>query len=382
MDKGSSTSATGSPEQIPTSSVITAGALHEDQLGDKRWVMAYVGVPADDSYIEGSIHLPLDQVFNAEGSLKSPEEIAAIFGAAGMSENDPIVTYGDFFNQDGTLKSPDEIAALLEAAGMSENDPLVTYGDFFNQDGTLKSPDEIAALLEAAGISKNDPLVTYGDFFNLDGTFKSPDELAALLEAPGMSENDPLVTYSDFFNQAGTLKSPEEIAAIFGAAGISEDYPLVIYGDNFVNGYDTFAFWVMKYLGHQDVLLLEGTRGGREAAGLNFVENPAPRAAETYNPDPNLNLLASADQLEGRQLVDPRTPAEYNAGHLEGAINIDYTRVMGSSGLATSQALAQAFGGLDKDERVVVYSSKGGLASIVWYGSYSLNYDAALSILG
>ncbi len=246
MDKGSSTSAAGSPEQIPPSSMITARALYEDQLGDKRWAMAYVGVPGDDSYIEGSIHLPLDQVFNAEGS----------------------------------------------------------------------------------------------------------------------------------------LKSPEEIAAIFGAAGISEDDPLVIYGDNFVNGYDTFAFWVMKYLGHQDVRLLEGTRGGREAAGLKFVENPAPRAAETYNPDPNLDLLASADDLADLQLVDPRTAAEYNAGHLEGAINIDYTRVMGSSGLATSQALAQAFRGLDKDERVVVYSSKGGLASIVWYALAAQGFDASLLVLG
>lgn len=246
MDKGSSTSAAGSPEQMTPSSMITARALYEDQLGDKRWIMAYVGVPGDDSYIEGSIHLPLDQVFNAEGG----------------------------------------------------------------------------------------------------------------------------------------LKSPEEIAAIFGAAGISEDDPLVIYSDYFVNGYDTFAFWVMKYLGHQDVHLLEGTKGGRQAAGLKFVANPTPRAAETYTPDPDLHLLASDENLAGVQLVDPRTPAEYKAGHLEGAINIDYNGVRGSNGLLTSQALSQAFSGLNRDGEAAVYSSKGGLASIVWYALVAQGYDARLLILG
>lgn len=242
MDKTAGTASAGA--DLP-SSVITARALYEGQQGDDRRVLAYVGVPGDESYIEGSIHLPLDQVFNADDSLKSPEEIAAIFGAVGISENDP----------------------------------------------------------------------------------------------------------------------------------------LVIYGDYFVNSYDTFAFWVMKYLGHQDVLLLEGTRGGREAAGLKFVDNPTPGGEKTYTPNPNLDLFAPADQFEGRRLVDPRTPAEYNAGHLEGAINIDYTKVVSSNGLATSQALAQAFSGLDKDQQVFVYSSKGGLASIVWYALYSQNYDAGLSIL-
>ncbi|WP_316965751.1 sulfurtransferase [Candidatus Methanocrinis natronophilus] len=247
IDTASMTSATGSAGDMRPSSMIIARSLYEDQLGDNRYVMAYVGAPGDESYIEGSIHLPLD-----------PE----------------------------------------------------------------------------------------------------------------------------VFNPDGTLKSPEEIAAIFGAAGISEDDPLVIYGDSFVNGYDTFAFWVMKYLGHQDVLLLEGTKGGRQAAGLKFAANPSSRDPVTYNPDPNLDLLALPGELEGLQLVDARTQADYNAGHLEGAINIDYTRVRGSNGLATSQALAQAFSGLDKNQKVAVSSINGGLASIVWYALYSQGYQGSLLMSG
>ncbi|HNR59339.1 MAG TPA: rhodanese-like domain-containing protein, partial [Methanothrix sp.] len=207
-------------------------------------------------------------------------------------------------------------------------------------------------------------------------------EIAALFEAAGISENEPIVTYGDFFNQAGTLKSPAEIAAIFGAAGIAETDPLVIYGDSFVNGYDTFAFWVMSYLGHEEVLLLEGTRADREAAGLEFVSAPAVRAAVAYNSTPNLGLLTVESELADEQLVDPRTPAEFSAGHLDGAINVDSTTVIGIDGLASDSALAQAFSGLEKDEPVVVYSSRGGVASIVWYALFDQGFVPGIMIVG
>jgi thiosulfate/3-mercaptopyruvate sulfurtransferase len=245
MEKPSGNEAAQAAEPNAASYAITARALFEDQNGEAKRLMAYVGVPEGDPYIEGSIHLPLDQVFNQDGTLKSPAEIADIFGAAGISEGDPLVVYGDYF----------------------------------------------------------------------------------------------------------------------------------------LNGYDTFAFWVMKYLGHDDVVLLEGTKGGREAAGLKFVANPTPKAAETYTSDPTLDLLTTADQLAGYQVVDARSPAEYAAGHLEGAINIDYSKVMGANGLASEQALSQTFSGLDKNLPVVVYSSKGGQASIVWYALYTQGYQVSLYIL-
>jgi len=208
-----------------------------------------------------------------------------------------------------------------------------------------------------------------------------------LMAYVGVPEGEPYIEGSihmpleRVFNQDGTLKPPAEIASLFGAAGISEDEPLIIYGDYFVNGYDTFAFWIMKWLGHEEVDLLEGTKETREREGIMFVANPTPKAAETYTPDSDLNLLATADQLEGAQVVDARSPAEYAAGHLEGAINIDYSKVMGADGLADEQALRQTFSGLDKNLPVVVYSNKGGQASIVWYALYTQGYQVSLYIL-
>ena len=141
-----------------------------------------------------------------------------------------------------------------------------------------------------------------------------------------------------------------------------------------------FAFWVMKYLGHQELLVLEGTRASREAAGLKFVAAPAVRTAEAYNASPSLDLLIVEDEISDLQIVDARSPEEYSAGHLEGARNIDSSKVMGAEGLAGDQALGEAFSGLDKDVPVVVYSTKGGVASMVWYALLDQGFTPRMMI--
>ena len=109
--------------------------------------------------------------------------------------------------------------------------------------------------------------------------------MAAYVGVPGDAsfiEGSIHLPLASVFNVDGTLKSPAEIADLFGAAGITEDDPLVIYGDDLV--YETFAFWVMKYLGHEEVTILDGTKEDREAAGLLFVADPTPRQAPQKNP--------------------------------------------------------------------------------------------------
>lgn len=209
--------------------------------------------------------------------------------------------------------------------------------------------------------------------------------VAAYVGVPGDAsfiEGSIHLPLASVFNEDGTLKSPAEIADLFGAAGITEDDPLVIYGDDLV--YETFAFWVMKYLGHEEVFILDGAREDREAAGLLFVASPTPRAAEIYIQDPNLDLLAGDEDLAEAQLVDARSAAEYDAGHMEGAVNIDSSTLIGPDGrLADDEALSSAFSGLNKDQQVVFISSKGGQASIDWYGFFYIQgHEGSLYFLG
>lgn len=241
-----------------------------------------------------------------------------------------------------------------------------------------KSP--VGGLASATGSNGASVITARALFEDMEG---GSEKVVAYVGVPGEAsyiEGSIHLPLEQVFGDDAALESPTEIAALFGAAGITEDDPLVIYGDYFLNGYDTFAFFVMKRLGHEDVLLLDGTRGGREAAGLNFVPLPTPRSPETYSPDPNPDLLADDERLSSSQVVDARSPAEYAAGHPDGAVNIDYSKVKGPNGLVGAQALSLAFSGLDKDQPVVVYPRQGG-ASVVWYALYTQGYDVSLYAL-
>ena len=73
----------------------------------------------------------------------------------------------------------------------------------------------------------------------------------------------------------------------------------------------------------------------------------------TQAEDELVTVAQLAVMMEGQsnlRLVDVRTPAEYEAGHLEGAINIDYKGVDFEKELAL----------LDKARPTVLYCARGG----------------------
>lgn len=178
----------------------------------------------------------------------------------------------------------------------------------------------------------------------------------------------------------GSLKPVADLAGVLGNAGITEEEDLIIYGDCFSCGDDTFVFWIMKYLGHQNVQILKGTAGGWAAAGIPGATVTTTRPATTYSPDPCLDLLADYEAVAGGevQVVDARDPDQFDAGHIDGAVNIDYNRVIENGWIKDGSALAEIFADLELDRPVVVYTKNGGQASIVWYALMLQGYDARL----
>src|SRR2546425_3043897 len=55
------------------------------------------------------------------------------------------------------------------------------------------------------------------------------------------------------------IVSKDGLEALFGRLGISNDHQIVLYGD-FNNWFAAFAFWVFKYYGVENVVLLNGGR--------------------------------------------------------------------------------------------------------------------------
>ena len=192
------------------------------------------------------------------------------------------------------------------------------------------------------------------------------------------------IPYTNFLNPGGSLKPVSELARVLGDAGISQDDDVLIYGECQPCGGGpsaaTYVYWIMKYLGHKDVKLLDGGIDDWVKALQPTVMNPGVLAAKSYTPTLEANLLATYDYVQSKapQIVDGRTAEEYNAGSIPSAVNIPYDNVLDGKRMKDEASLQKLFASLRKDQPVVVYTNTGVKASMIWLPLTLLGYDARL----
>ena len=130
------------------------------------------------------------------------------------------------------------------------------------------------------------------------------------------------------------LPSPEAAAAVFGRLGIDRDAQVVVYDQG--NGmYASRLWWMLRWLGHDTVAVLDGGYAKWVAEGRATTgEAPTPRGA-TFVPRAGAGTVDADDLLAdlGRGsllVVDARAPERYRgdvepldpvAGHIPGAVN-------------------------------------------------------------
>jgi thiosulfate/3-mercaptopyruvate sulfurtransferase len=154
------------------------------------------------------------------------------------------------------------------------------------------------------------------------------------------------------------LPAPERLAARFEQLGVREDSQVVVYDD--VNGaFAARAWWLLRWLGHYEVAVLDGGMKAWRAAGgaiepggtIQSADSapadsvPRARAASAARVDPNA-VVSSAELVDllkhGRRLlVDARAPERFAgsvepidpvAGHIPGAVNHPFSANLGDDG--------------------------------------------------
>ena len=192
------------------------------------------------------------------------------------------------------------------------------------------------------------------------------------------------IPYTEFLVPGGALKSVPEIAAILGDAGISENDSVLIYGECQPCGGGlsaaTYVYWIMKYLGHENVTLLDGGIDEWVTAQQPTVTRPVVLSSRSYTPTMKADLLATYEFVRSGtpQIIDARTATEYEAGSIPGSINIPYDRVLDGKRIKGKEALEGLFSPLDKNRPVVVYTNTGIKASMIWVALTLLDYDARI----
>jgi thiosulfate/3-mercaptopyruvate sulfurtransferase len=191
------------------------------------------------------------------------------------------------------------------------------------------------------------------------------------------------------------LTSVDNVTKILGEYGISQENSVVVYSDTCkpCGGPPTssYVFWILEYLGHENVSYLDG---GFDAwnAMYGSTKNITTRSSTVYTAQLLEERFADTAWVENNlnnpdiQIVDARTPDEYNAGHINGAINVNYERLFREDyrmkGSDDLEYLFSPLGpnGLDKSKDTVVYC-KGGISSSFLYLALRLmgyrvrNYD-------
>ena len=188
-----------------------------------------------------------------------------------------------------------------------------------------------------------------------------------------------------------TISTKEDFQELLRNSGIENDDTIILYGDN-NNWFAAWAYWLLKYYGHEDVRILDGGR-------KKWVAENRERTTEVPDPDKSNYTIEKVreefrayrddikENLENSSfgLVDVRSPEEFKgeilapeglnelsqrAGHIPGANNIPWSSAVNEDGTFKSPGeLKEIYGqhGITPDKDVVAYCRIGERSAHSWF---------------
>ena len=202
-------------------------------------------------------------------------------------------------------------------------------------------------------------------------------------------------------NVSRDIVGQSEMEELLGQSSIDNDTTVILYGDN-NNWFASWAFWQMKYYGHNDVRLMNGGRAKWVAEDRPLTTDASSHAAKSYSagaPDESIRAyreqVLSAVQSGNIALVDVRSPAEFSGellapehlpqegsqrgGHIPGAANVPWATAVAEDGtFKSADELAAIYGGkgVDGGKETIAYCRIGERSSHTWFVlSRLLGYD-------
>lgn len=204
------------------------------------------------------------------------------------------------------------------------------------------------------------------------------------------------------------LPSTDKLKEVFEAVGINNDSIVVAYDEGDLAG-PSRLWWILKYLGHENVFVLDGginafkEIGGETTSDTNVIDKG------TFNIDVqddmrvdmnyvkerlNKNQVAIIDSRENIRYKGEFEPVDKKAGHIPSALNYFWMDILNKDdkkmNLKSEEELKSYFEDLTKYEEVIVYCGSGvtacpnslalsqaGIKHKLYAGSFSdwISYD-------
>jgi len=321
----------------------------------------------------------LRQIFNFK------QYLALLIFLAALGEISPPVTAGNSdgcdFCIDYSKDYDSQVASLRASSGYVGASQPTGSKNPVSINPASNSPMNNSAVEMVPGAEKDD---TSAYLIPISGVSAENLILDISPEADEYIEGAINVNYEDFLTRDARIKSGSDIVEILGDAGISRDDSVVICGECLPCGGGpvpaTFTYWLLKYLGHDEVRILDGDVEDWKAAGLSTSEAPATRPATDYIPKTNPDILATYDYVKSgeAQIVDARAAEVAEKASIPGSVNIPAETILEGDQIRGTTDLEEIFKDLDKDRPVVVFTNTGVNAAVFWFALEMTGRDAML----
>jgi thiosulfate/3-mercaptopyruvate sulfurtransferase len=216
--------------------------------------------------------------------------------------------------------------------------------------------------------------------------------------------HDPLKR--DYVDQTGLTR-------LLQNAGVGEDTTVILYGGN-NNWFASYGYWLLNYLGFDNVKLLNGGRQKWELESRELTQEP-PSLSKTgiqISGPVRQELRAFRDDVLAKvgkaRFVDVRSPEEFRGekiapdhlpqeaaqvpGHIPGAANITWSKAANEDGTFKSADELRALyegEGVQAGDEVIAYCRIGERSSHTWFVLNELlgfdtvkNYDGSWTEYG
>jgi thiosulfate/3-mercaptopyruvate sulfurtransferase len=207
--------------------------------------------------------------------------------------------------------------------------------------------------------------------------------------------------------------SSEQLAKLLGDKGISSDQTILLYGGN-NNWFATYAYWLFKLRGVENVKLLNGGRKKWELESRLLTTDVPDRSPTTFsvgserpefrifrdevldraNKDEAWVDVRSPEEFRGELLAPPHLPQEQAQvpGHIPGASNVTWSKAAKDDGtFKSADELTELYKaeGITPEREVVTYCRIGERSSHSWFVLSELlgfdkvrNYDGSWTEYG
>jgi thiosulfate/3-mercaptopyruvate sulfurtransferase len=216
------------------------GVITVDELADMmddanlRIISARQPDDYDKVHIKNAVnvwHKDLYQAGDVTGLLKSPEELAGIFGAKGISDTSTIVIYDD-----GSNKAAGRLYWILEYLGADDVRILDGHMKMWRKGRKPVTKDVPSFEPVTFTASPDEDAVATVDELQGDGVLlvdvRSEDEYNGTTgesERKGHIPGAVWYEYTNVVNDDGTVKSEPELRESLTAAGITPDKDVILY---------------------------------------------------------------------------------------------------------------------------------------------------------